>query len=642
MKLPNNNPGLWNADDDKQMPESLVSASIAPSGQHLPSFPGETAFESGFIDSPFGPNWDLDNRYRRVPPGILNKEESDYTGPGFDITKLRWVLVMHTEPDAIQYWLKNLDTGPDRVAVFFQMKKNFVYKDYAGTKRLLREYGFKPEAVDKLIGVTMGYAIIKEDLSDSDISKITQELLQWFFPGNADAQKAYRDILYQLLLREYQLYHPDELKWWQKLLLFLAKVLGPILELVRKFIVWLLKKLSGLVERLKIENRKFWDPGSVDEKGGNNYLPFFFPVMAFIKPTEILQKIKEQFDKIDAKILSFLGESHKEIRGGHENIENNRGGIISTIRFFYDQISTALRIFYDAIYSFFAAVEKFINYVNAFLVGVYNGLIGFVSETISGVMMLFEDGGFSKFVAGIKELINEIKNKGFFGFLMDTIKEIFHHFKEKYENEANSYDVLKMLGEDLVSIILMVITAVQTGAVLFRNIKAFLKRILDAVKDPKKGIEDIKALFRKEAKEEKIIKQEEPATPVEDDGLIKMYRIQGGKPPNASRHRFVFGKNKRLFIEGDERLYVTFKDENRVLEFWIKRGESAEVFTADVRKSFYDKLMRDVVPQRRGKEFPDRPQYADFSKTKNSIGIPKNYFEDLLRNMSNIERLKLD
>lgn len=123
------------------------------------------------------------------------------------------------------------------------------------------------------------------------------------------------------------------------------------------------------------------------------------------------------------------------------------------------------------------------------------------------------------------------------------------------------------------------------------------------------------------------------------ESFVKLYRVQGGKMPNASRFR-LFLRGKKAFIEGNERLYVTFKDEDRVLEFWTIRGESAEVFTAEVSESFFNKLMKDAVKQSRGKEFPNRPQFGDASKTKYSLGIPKNYFDELSRNMKNVEILK--
>ncbi|AKK72712.1 hypothetical protein OK18_08815 [Chryseobacterium gallinarum] len=97
----------------------------------------------------------------------------------------------------------------------------------------------------------------------------------------------------------------------------------------------------------------------------------------------------------------------------------------------------------------------------------------------------------------------------------------------------------------------------------------------------------------------------------------------------------------KVKIIGHERLYVTFKDDDRVLEYWIKRGETAEVFTAEVNEKFFNKLMKDAVKQSYGKAFPERPQFGDASKTKYSLGIPKNLFDDLIKNMKNPEILKL-
>lgn len=117
--------------------------------------------------------------------------------------------------------------------------------------------------------------------------------------------------------------------------------------------------------------------------------------------------------------------------------------------------------------------------------------------------------------------------------------------------------------------------------------------------------------------------------------------MQGGEVPNASRYRFLL-KNDKVSIVGEDRLYVTFKDKSRVLEFWVKRGDKAEVFTADVTEKFYTKLMNDAVEQRVGKKFPTKPQIVDASKTRFSLGIPKEYFDELVNNMQNVEILKLE
>lgn len=183
-----------------------------------------------------------------------------------------------------------------------------------------------------------------------------------------------------------------------------------------------------------------------------------------------------------------------------------------------------------------------------------------------------------------------------------------------------SFNILKKAAKPLTAFLRVILKFLKGGA------KAIKKSIDDLFEAFKRKLDEYFPGWRKPRIEEEV---------------VKLYRVQGGILPNASRHRFVLN-GKKLTIDGNERLYVTFKDEDRVLEFWIKRGETAEVFTADVNKSFFDKLMRDIVPQRRGKEFPNRPQYGDKSKTDYSIGIPSNYFDELKRNMSNIEILKFD
>ena len=87
-------------------------------------------------------------------------------------------------------------------------------------------------------------------------------------------------------------------------------------------------------------------------------------------------------------------------------------------------------------------------------------------------------------------------------------------------------------------------------------------------------------------------------------------------------------------------LHVTFDDKYRVAQFWTKRGNKAEVFTAEIDVKFIEKIRKDAVPQEYGKAFPNNPQMDDLSKTPNSFGITKNYFDDLLKSMKNPETIK--
>lgn len=87
-------------------------------------------------------------------------------------------------------------------------------------------------------------------------------------------------------------------------------------------------------------------------------------------------------------------------------------------------------------------------------------------------------------------------------------------------------------------------------------------------------------------------------------------------------------------------IHVTFDDEFRVAQFWTKRGNKAEVFTAEVDIKFIEKIKQDAISQKRAKEFPDRPQIDDPTKTNGSYGIPKNYFDELINSLKNAEIIK--
>jgi len=120
----------------------------------------------------------------------------------------------------------------------------------------------------------------------------------------------------------------------------------------------------------------------------------------------------------------------------------------------------------------------------------------------------------------------------------------------------------------------------------------------------------------------------------------RLYRVQGGGvKPNISKFRFVF-RNSKLEIVGKDRLHITFDDVERAIEFYIKRGDKAELFTANINKSFLDKIKSEAVKQNKAKKYPTRPQIDDPTKTKGSFGLHESYFEELLENISNPQIIK--
>ena len=116
----------------------------------------------------------------------------------------------------------------------------------------------------------------------------------------------------------------------------------------------------------------------------------------------------------------------------------------------------------------------------------------------------------------------------------------------------------------------------------------------------------------------------------------KVYRVQGGVGNNSSKIRFNI-KDGDLAIGGDDMLYVTFDDKTRALNFLAKRGEEAYLMQVKVSKDIIDRIKNDAVDQIDGKANPGKPQRVDQTKTDSSYGIPKEYFEDLLKGVKDVK-----
>ena len=168
---------------------------------------------------------------------------------------------------------------------------------------------------------------------------------------------------------------------------------------------------------------------------------------------------------------------------------------------------------------------------------------------------------------------------------------------------------------------------------MVKSIEDLIKGFQELLNFLKKGWEEIKRMIDKAFEGIKKIKFTKTK-------YGRIYRVQGGAElPNFSKFR-LFIRNNKVFIDGEDMLHVTFDDVWRVAHFWTKRGDKAEVFVAKIEKSFIDKIKNEAVSQKRAKEFPNRPQIDDPTKTNSSFGIPKNYFDELIKSIKDPEIIK--
>ena len=108
----------------------------------------------------------------------------------------------------------------------------------------------------------------------------------------------------------------------------------------------------------------------------------------------------------------------------------------------------------------------------------------------------------------------------------------------------------------------------------------------------------------------------------------KVYRVQGGTPPAASRARIKIGASGEMAVEGDQMLHVTFDDMGHAKYFAGKRPGS-EITEFSVDPKFVDEVRSSAVPQAQGRANPGAPQIDDPTVTSNAFGLPGKWIDKL-------------
>lgn len=102
----------------------------------------------------------------------------------------------------------------------------------------------------------------------------------------------------------------------------------------------------------------------------------------------------------------------------------------------------------------------------------------------------------------------------------------------------------------------------------------------------------------------------------------RIYRVQGGTPPRASRVRIQVGPRGEMQVVGDDMLFVTFDDVGRARAYVVNNRPGAEIISFEIDPVFVEQVRRAAVPQAQARAFPDAPQIADPTRTSSSYGLP--------------------
>ncbi|NAS30951.1 hypothetical protein GTQ40_08225 [Flavobacteriaceae bacterium R38] len=311
----------------------------------------------------------------------------------------------------------------------------------------------------------------------------------------------------------------------------------------------ILNALADEIDSFKTKEEN-WNPLVGDEK----FDPLFVPDYQ-----ESLNKAIAYFQKLDESILRFLDEDHqldKKITN-LPNFETFEFSYKEVLRFFYELIKDLINPFFNAFVSIFKEVTKYANYANAFICGLYDGIINFITGTIRGLAFILTLSDRENVTAIKQALINyynEITKDGIVNGILKEIQEAFEKLGNRYSREKSSYEIIKQIGEDLL-VVGEVITGILAAVRFIKTVKAFAtqlaKRLNEARKKAqkkfKKDIDELDDNITKSIKEKgsseffakKVSKifDDAPEEIISFEKRIQLFDIEFGK---------IFNKNTRV------------------------------------------------------------------------------------------------
>jgi len=113
-----------------------------------------------------------------------------------------------------------------------------------------------------------------------------------------------------------------------------------------------------------------------------------------------------------------------------------------------------------------------------------------------------------------------------------------------------------------------------------------------------------------------------------DANVPRVYRVQGGVPPKASRVRIGIGSGGEMQVQGKDMLHVTFEDAGHARYFQAKRPGS-DILSFEVDRSVVGQVRTSAVRQAQARAFPGSPQIDDPTMTASAFGLPRTWQQQL-------------
>ena len=325
----------------------------------------------------------------------------------------------------------------------------------------------RDEDILSFFGLKLGPKSLLEDkaYTNQEIDNAIQHHLKIILPNQPEAQKKYFDLLKKSYVVDEPL-SPAEMNDLHVLWNVIHKSMEYAFE---AWISEILKQIAEFIRKAKIVDDKYWryknEDGSI-----NKDFEAFLPITGI---QEFAVSTKKSLEKKRTIITNYL-----------ENLE----AITEEVGFFIHTTIVTFRKLFEGInkfiHFFLSLLEAFADvlaHVNAFCIGLYNGIIEFIAglfDLLAFFTGLMKKENRTAFEESVDEFYKKYEEIGVFGL----VKEIFNVFIQKYKDAPNSYDIAKYLGEDIMQIVIeILITAASGGSAAVKRLSKILKDIRNGV-----------------------------------------------------------------------------------------------------------------------------------------------------------------
>ena len=243
--------------------------------------------------------------------------------------------------------------------------------------------------------------------------------------------------------------------------------------------------LAQKIESAKIQDSNKWLPFLANGEYNNSYNP--------IIPADSIglgiANLKSYFSDLNARVNTKIDniENSNQVFGELSLDDVMKRTLEGFVENAYDNITDIIKPVYDVIIGLLEEFADFAYSVNAFLVGLYNGILQFVADImrlVSFIGQWMAEG--DKIISAIGQWFKSIK-------FVEALKQIFSLIKQlvgRYWNAQDAYDRLKKLGEDLIYILEAIFIAgvvvkfAKLSASAMRKIASRIGKEVDDLKKP--------------------------------------------------------------------------------------------------------------------------------------------------------------